>query len=247
MLEKKRVDSVASSIGASSTLTARSNGSVTSSSSKKTPKSPEEIEQMKKLKKLENDKKVLVKIADLGNACWINKHFTKDIQTRQYRSPEVIIGADYDTSTDMWSLGCIVFELLTGDYLFDPKPSNKYTKDDDHVAQIIELLGNFPRNYALSGEWSNDLFNKRGALKNISNLRFWSLENVLMEKYRYPKAEAKEIAEFILPMIEIVPNRRATAQQMLKNPWIKNVEIDISEFENPVHIHKGFSSKSEKK
>ena len=62
-----------------------------------------------------------VKVVDLGNACWTFKHFTEDIQTRQYRSPEVIVGAKYHTSADMWSLGCIIFELLTGDLLFDPR------------------------------------------------------------------------------------------------------------------------------
>jgi serine/threonine-protein kinase SRPK3 len=71
-----------------------------------------------------------VKIADLGNACWVNHHFTSDIQTRQYRSPEAILGADYGPSADMWSLACMVFELLTGDYLFDPKTGKHFTKDD---------------------------------------------------------------------------------------------------------------------
>lgn len=46
---------------------------------------------------------VEVKIADLGNACWVDRHFTEDIQTRQYRSLEVIIGAGYDCSADIWS------------------------------------------------------------------------------------------------------------------------------------------------
>jgi len=59
-----------------------------------------------------------VKLADLGNACWANHHFTEDIQTRQYRSPEVIIGAGYDTSADIWSVACMAFELATGEYLF---------------------------------------------------------------------------------------------------------------------------------
>ena len=63
---------------------------------------------------------IQVKIVDLGNACWTTKHFTNDIQTRQYRSPEVILGQSYDTSADMWSFACIIFELLTGDLLFDP-------------------------------------------------------------------------------------------------------------------------------
>ena len=50
----------------------------------------------------------IFKIADLGNACWVHKHFTEDIQTRQYRSPEVLIGAEFNATTDMWSFACMV-------------------------------------------------------------------------------------------------------------------------------------------
>jgi serine/threonine-protein kinase SRPK3 len=42
------------------------------------------------------DESVSVKICDFGNGCWIDHHFTSTIQTRQYRSPEVIIGCEYD-------------------------------------------------------------------------------------------------------------------------------------------------------
>ena len=73
----------------------------------------------------------------MGNACWVNKHFTNDIQTRQYRSPEAIIGAKYDCSADLWSLGCMVFELLTGDYLFDPQGGNRYSKDDGEYVYFV--------------------------------------------------------------------------------------------------------------
>jgi serine/threonine-protein kinase SRPK3 len=51
---------------------------------------------------------ISVKIADLGNACWTNQHFTNDIQTRQYRSPEVILGGKWGASTDIWSMACMV-------------------------------------------------------------------------------------------------------------------------------------------
>ena len=51
---------------------------------------------------------ISVKIADLGNACWTNQHFTNDIQTRQYRSPEVILGAKWGASTDIWSMACML-------------------------------------------------------------------------------------------------------------------------------------------
>ena len=51
---------------------------------------------------------ISVKIADLGNACWVNHHFTNDIQTRQYRSPEVILGSKWGASTDVWSMAAMV-------------------------------------------------------------------------------------------------------------------------------------------
>lgn len=84
-------------------------------------------------------------VVDFGNACWTHKHFTDDIQTRQYRAPEVILGAKYDTAADMWSLACVVFELVTGDFLFEPKSGPGWDRDEDHVALMIELLGKMPR------------------------------------------------------------------------------------------------------
>lgn len=51
---------------------------------------------------------ISVKIADLGNACWTGHHFTNDIQTRQYRSPEVILGSKWGASTDVWSMAAMV-------------------------------------------------------------------------------------------------------------------------------------------
>lgn len=54
---------------------------------------------------------ISVKIADLGNACWVGHHFTNDIQTRQYRSPEVILGAKWGASTDVWSMASMVSHI----------------------------------------------------------------------------------------------------------------------------------------
>ena len=81
-----------------------------------------------------------VKLCDMGNACYIEKHYSDIIQTREYRSPEVILGGDYDETADIWSLACMIFELVTGDYLFDPKKGKNYKKNDDHLALISELI-----------------------------------------------------------------------------------------------------------
>ena len=40
------------------------------------------------------------------------------IQSRFYRSPEVLLGLSYDLAIDMWSLGCILVEMHTGEPLF---------------------------------------------------------------------------------------------------------------------------------
>lgn len=105
-----------------------------------------------------------IKIADLGNATPTNQHYTEDIQTRQYRAPEAILGRrDWGTRADIWSVACVVFELLTAEFLFDPHGQGElFTKDDDHMAQIIELMGDFPLEAKMGGRYSRELFDHTG-------------------------------------------------------------------------------------
>ncbi|XP_024865959.1 SRSF protein kinase 1b isoform X2 [Kryptolebias marmoratus] len=167
-----------------------------------------------------NAEKVQVKIADLGNACWVHKHFTDDIQTRQYRSLEVLIGSGYSTPADIWSTACMAFELATGDYLFEPHSGEDYSRDEDHIALIIELLGKVPRKLILAGKYSKEFFTKKGDLRHITKLKPWGLFDVLVEKYEWSKDEAHCFSSFLLPMLDLVPERRATAAQCLSHPWL---------------------------
>ncbi|XP_077463385.1 SRSF protein kinase 1a [Stigmatopora argus] len=167
-----------------------------------------------------NADKIKVKIADLGNACWVQKHFTEDIQTRQYRSLEVLIGAGYSTPADIWSSACMAFELATGDYLFEPHSGEDYSRDEDHIALIIELLGSVPRKLIMNGKYSKDFFTKKGDLKHITKLKPWGLLEVLVDKYEWPRPEAECFADFLLPMLELVPDKRATAADCLRHPWL---------------------------
>ncbi|XP_008316394.1 SRSF protein kinase 1a isoform X1 [Cynoglossus semilaevis] len=185
-----------------------------------------------------NSDNIKVKIADLGNACWVHKHFTEDIQTRQYRSLEVLIGAGYNTPADIWSTACMAFELATGDYLFEPHSGEDYSRDEDHIALIIELLGTVPRKLIVTGKYSKDFFTKKGNtrsvrvrsrvckssrsgdLKHITKLKPWGLLEVLIDKYEWPREEAESFTDFLLPMLELVPEKRATAAQCLRHPWL---------------------------
>uniref|UniRef100_A0A8C6PNH2 non-specific serine/threonine protein kinase n=1 Tax=Nothobranchius furzeri TaxID=105023 RepID=A0A8C6PNH2_NOTFU len=200
-----------------------------------------------------NAESIRVKIADLGNACWVHKHFTEDIQTRQYRSIEVLIGAGYGTPADIWSTACMAFELATGDYLFEPHSGEDYSRDEDHIAHIIELLGCIPRHFALSGKYSREFFNRRdhialitellgkvprkvvaagkysreffskkGELRHITKLKPWSLFDVLVEKYGWAHEDAGHFTQFLLPMLEMVPEKRASAGECLNHPWLNS-------------------------
>ena len=168
----------------------------------------------------EIDTSIEVKICDIGNACWFDYHFSTIIQTRQYRSPEVLIGVNYNETSDIWSLACIVFELVTGDFLFQPEKGDTFTKNDDHVAKFIYTLGKMPKNFAKRGEYYNKFFTKEGKLRRIKNRKFIGLKDILVKKYHFKEFEAQALTDFLLPMLEYYPERRASARELLRHPWL---------------------------
>lgn len=60
----------------------------------------------------------LIKVIDLGSSCFIKDHLSSYVQSRSYRAPEVILGLPYGRKIDIWSVGCILAELFTGQVLF---------------------------------------------------------------------------------------------------------------------------------
>ncbi|NXW42151.1 SRPK2 kinase, partial [Nyctiprogne leucopyga] len=151
------------------------------------------------------------------------------------------------------SLMLQAFELATGDYLFEPHSGEDYSRDEDHIAHIIELLGNIPRHFALSGKYSREFFNRRdhialiiellgkiprkyamlgkyskefftkkGELRHITKLKPWSLFDVLVEKYGWPHEDAAQFTDFLIPMLEMVPEKRASAGECLRHPWLNS-------------------------
>ncbi|XP_034122568.1 SRSF protein kinase 3 isoform X4 [Drosophila guanche] len=177
------------------------------------------------IQSLISNSNVRVKIADLGNACYDYHHFTEDIQTRQYRSIEVLLGAPYNYTADIWSTACLAFELATGDYLFDPHAGESYSRDEDHLAHIVELLGSIPQSVILRGKHGLKYFTSYGNLRNITKLKPWSLMNVLVEKYDWDPVEAKKFSDFLLPMLEYNPVIRASAAECLQHPWLEQEEF----------------------
>ncbi|KAL6414849.1 hypothetical protein AUP68_01385 [Ilyonectria robusta] len=104
---------------------------------------------------LKNLESPIIKIIDFGSACDERQTVYTYIQSRFYRSPEVLLGLPYSSAIDMWSLGCIVVELFLGLPLFPG--SSEYNQ----VARIVEMLGNPPNWMIEMGKQAGEFFEKR--------------------------------------------------------------------------------------
>lgn len=76
-----------------------------------------------------------LKVVDFGSSCKTQEQVYTYVQSRYYRSPEVVLRIPYTTKVDMWSLGCIIVELLTGEPLF---PANN---EQELLEYMMEVLG----------------------------------------------------------------------------------------------------------
>ena len=168
----------------------------------------------------EVDSSIEVKICDIGNACWFNHHFSTIIQTRQYRSPEVILGIHYNETSDIWSLACVVYELITGDFLFNPITGEDFCKNDSHLSKFMEICGKMPKNFVERGLVWKKYFDKNGKLKRIKDIRHLSLKNILVQKHHIKENEAQALVDFLMPMLEYYPEKRISARELLRHPWL---------------------------
>uniref|UniRef100_A0A3Q0KKV7 Dual-specificity kinase n=1 Tax=Schistosoma mansoni TaxID=6183 RepID=A0A3Q0KKV7_SCHMA len=91
---------------------------------------------------LVNPKRSAIKVIDFGSSCHVHEKVYQYIQSRFYRSPEVLFNLDYGLGIDMWSLGCILVEMHTGEPLFCG------ANELEQLLQIIEVLG-FPPVYMI--------------------------------------------------------------------------------------------------
>ncbi|GKZ00473.1 hypothetical protein MPSEU_000999800 [Mayamaea pseudoterrestris] len=99
-----------------------------------------------------------IKLIDFGSSCYLTDRQSSYIQSRSYRAPEVVLGLPYDGRIDVWSLGCVVAEMYTGEVTF---------QNDSVVSmlsRIESICGPFPRHMIAQGRQSGRFFTKCGLL-----------------------------------------------------------------------------------
>ncbi len=117
---------------------------------------------------------VKVKLIDFGSSCFKGKTTYTYIQSRFYRSPEVLLGLPYGSAIDMWSLGCVSLELFLGLPVFPGEG------DHDQISRIVQMLGHPPEVMLNNGSFTSRYFNRnhRATLhhKGSSSLTRWALK-----------------------------------------------------------------------
>ncbi|KAL4576143.1 hypothetical protein LXL04_012232 [Taraxacum kok-saghyz] len=157
-----------------------------------------------------------IKIIDLGSSCFQNDKLSLYVQSRSYRAPEVIIGLPYDQRVDLWSLGCILAELSSGDVLF-PNDSVVFL-----LAKVIGIIGPIDSDMLMRGQETSKYFTNEFDLYRIN-------EETKQVEYIIPQETSLEehiqvfdklFIDFISELLEINPLRRPTATEALKHPWL---------------------------
>lgn len=114
----------------------------------------------------------------------------------------------------------MIFELVTGDYLFDPKSGDNYTKEEDHLAFITELIGHPDLEWLKEGKRYRKYYTTKGRMKRIHKHKIWKLKEVMKDKYCFKEEEAHQFADFLMQAIQWKNEDRKSAQEMLKHPWL---------------------------
>ncbi|KAF6153650.1 hypothetical protein GIB67_027517 [Kingdonia uniflora] len=158
-----------------------------------------------------------IKVIDLGSSCFVTDKLGLYIQSRSYRAPEVIIGHSYDQKIDIWSLGCILAELCSGEVLF---PNDGLVT---LLARIIGMLGPIDMEMLVRGQETFKYFTKEYDLYHL-NEKTNQLECIIPEEssleHHLSGVADDQFIKFISDLLETNPSRRLTAKEALQHPWI---------------------------
>lgn len=169
-----------------------------------------------------------IKLIDFGSAAFIGDRHASLVSTRHYRAPEVILGLGWGHSCDLWSVGCILVELVTGVVLFN-------THDNlEHLAMMERILGDIPKalvdaaheSKQTKGFFDNSILNwpqgettleSRKAVRKLIGLR-----ELLTRVAPAKEAEMLELVDLVQKLMSFEASKRISAGDALNHPFFRN-------------------------
>lgn len=163
-----------------------------------------------------------IALGDWGVSSWKDKHLTENIQPIALRSPEVLLKAPWDETTDWWNLGAVVLEVFRAMRMFSGRvPPDGHYEVRQHLAEIVDLFGPFPKTLLERGDKQivQDMFDDDGRVKGttVPDRPGLATERWLPNLDQ----EGRELfTSFLKAMMKIEPTQRSSVIDLLRHPWL---------------------------
>jgi len=155
-----------------------------------------------------------IKVIDFGSSCFEDERVYTYIQSRFYRSPEVILGVPYDTAIDMWSFGCILAELYTGYPLFPGE------NEVEQLACIMEICGLPPSKSMDNATRVKMFFDSAGNPRLVPNSRGKTRRPGAKDLQAVLRTSESKFVEFLQGCLHWDPKERFLPEDALQQEWI---------------------------
>ncbi|KAI0060873.1 kinase-like protein [Artomyces pyxidatus] len=163
---------------------------------------------------LRHPAKSAIKVIDFGSSCFEHEKIYTYIQSRFYRSPEVILGLNYHMAIDMWSLGCILAELKTGFPIFPGE------NEQEQLACIMEVLGLPDKEFVNKSSRKRLFFDTSGAPRPVVNSKGRRRRPGTKTLAQVLRCDDELFIDFISKCLMWDPERRIKPQNALRHPFL---------------------------
>ncbi|CAN1291338.1 Serine/threonine-protein kinase AFC2 [Linum perenne] len=161
-----------------------------------------------------------IKVIDFGSTTYDRQDQSYIVSTRHYRAPEVILGMGWSYPCDVWSIGCILVELCTGEALFQTH------ENLEHLAMMERVLGPLPQHMLKRADRHADKYIRRGKLDwpdGATNresiravLKLPRLQNLIMQHVDH---SAGDLIHLLQGLLRYDPLERLTAREALRHSF----------------------------
>nr|XP_019706981.1 serine/threonine-protein kinase AFC3 isoform X5 [Elaeis guineensis] len=165
-----------------------------------------------------------IKLIDFGSTAFENQDHSSIVSTRHYRAPEIILGLGWNYPCDIWSVGCILVELCSGEALFQTH------ENLEHLAMMERVLGPLPEHMIQKASPSASKYFRRGIRLNwpegavsresIRAVRKLDrLKDLVSQHVEYSRTP---LTDLLYGLLKFEPSERLTAREALYHPFFRS-------------------------
>jgi len=162
-----------------------------------------------------------IKLIDFGSTTFEHQDHNYIVSTRHYRAPEVILGVGWNYPCDLWSIGCILVELCSGEALFQTH------ENLEHLAMMERVLGPLPPHMVLRADRRSEKYFRRGAkldwpegaTSRDSLKAVWKLPRLPNLIMQHVDHSAGDLIDLLQGLLRYDPTERFKAREALNHPF----------------------------